>query len=144
MATVNVYLNFDGTCEAAFNLYKSVFDGEFTYLGRFGEIPSPDRPIPDAVKNQIMHMALPISGETMLMGSDSPESFGVPKLVPGNNYSIMVSVSSPEEAEKIYKGLSAGGKIIMPLEKTFWADLYGMWTDKFGINWMVDYTAPKE
>ncbi len=144
MATVNVYLNFDGQCEVAFNFYKSVFSGEFTYIGRFGEMPATESPIPDAIKSQIMHIALPISKETVLMGSDSPESLGAPKLIAGNNFSIMVSASSPEETERIYKALSAGGKVIMPLGKTFWAELYGMWTDKFGINWMVDYTAPEK
>ncbi len=139
MTTVNVYLSFKDNCEAAFNFYKSVFGGEFSYVGRFGEMPAAEGPIPDSVKNQIMHIALPISKETILMGSDTPEGMGAPELVQGNNFSIMVAPSSKEEAERIYRALSDGGKVLMPLGKTFWAELYGMWTDKFGINWMVDY-----
>ncbi len=144
MANVNVYLSFDGTCEAAFNFYKSVFGGQFNYVGRFGDMPSTEGPIPDAEKNKIMHMSLPISKETILMGSDTSEALGAPKLVVGNNFSICVGVSSKEEADKLFNGLSAGGQVGMPLEETFWGSYFGMCTDKFGINWMFDYELPRK
>ncbi len=143
MTTVNVYLSFDGQCEAAFNFYRSVFGGQFNYVGRFSDMPSSDRPIPDADKNKIMHMGLPISKETMLLGSDVSEAFGSPKIVAGNNFSICVNPSSEDEARRIFDGLAAGGYVAMPMGKTFWDSLFGMLTDKFGINWMVDYELPK-
>ena len=136
MPQVNVYLTFDGNCEEAFNFYKSVFGGEFPYAGKFSEMPS-EYPIPEADKNKIMHISLPI-GNTVLMGSDAVEGFGgIPKL--GDNFSISINTDSEEEAKRIFSGLSEGGKVTMPLEKTFWGALFGMFTDKFGINWMVNY-----
>jgi PhnB protein len=139
MKTVNVYLNFNGDCQEAFNFYKSVLSGEFTYVGKYSEMP-PQKgmpPIPDNEKNKIMHISLPISKETALMGSDSLKSFG-PAVIAGNNFSISINTDTKDEAKRIFKGLSDGGKITMPLEKTFWADYFGMLTDKFGINWMVN------
>lgn len=136
MASVHPYLTFSGTCEEAFNFYKSVFGGEFPYAGKFSEMPS-EYPIPEADKNKIMHISLPI-GNTVLMGSDAVEGFGgIPKL--GDNFSISINTDSEEEAKRIFSGLSEGGKVTMPLEKTFWGALFGMFTDKFGINWMVNY-----
>ncbi len=139
MATVNVYLSFNGNCEAAFNFYKSVFGGEFNYMGRFKDMPSPDRPIPDSEKDKIMHVGLPISKETALYGSDVSEAMMGQKFVAGNNFSICITPENEEEAHKIFKALSADGTVTMPLEKTFWGSLFGMLIDKFGICWMVDY-----
>lgn len=137
MAIINPYLSFNGTCEAAFNFYKSVFGGEFTYLGRYKDMPE-GSPIPEAEKEKIMHMSLPISKETTLMGSDASEAFG--GLVhEGNNITISINTDSEAEAKRIFNGLSAGGTVYMPLEKTFWAALFGTFVDKFGINWMVNY-----
>ncbi len=138
MATVNIYLSFDGNCEDAFNFYKSVFGGEFSYIGRFGDMPSPDQPIPDSKKDKIMHVGLPISEETMLMGSDTWESTMKEKFVAGNNFSICVTAQNEEEARRIFAALSADGTVTMPIDKTFWGSLFGMLTDKFGIHWMVD------
>ncbi len=143
MATVNVYLSFNGTCEAAFDFYKSVFGGEFNYIGRFKDMPSSDQPIPDSVKDKIMHVGLPISKETMLLGCDMPESMTGQKFIAGNNFSICINTTSVEESQRIFNALSADGIITMPLEKTFWSPLFGMVTDKFGINWMVDYMGQK-
>ncbi len=139
MATVNCYLSFEGTCEAAFNFYKSVFGGEFTYVGRYKDMPSPDQPIPDSEKEKIMHVGLPISKETALYGCDVSEVMGGFKLIPGNNFSICVSPESESEARRIFDALSAGGTVVMPMEKTFWGSLFGMAVDPFGINWMVDF-----
>lgn len=138
MTTINPYLTFNGTCEEAFNFYKSVFGGEFPYAGKFKDMPAdPKYPVLEEDKEKIMHISLPISKETILMGSDSSESFGK-ATVEGNNFSISVNTDSVEEVTRIYNELSKGGKIKMPLEKTFWGAYFGMFTDKFGIHWMVN------
>ena len=142
MAIINSYLNFDGQCEEAFNFYKSVFGGEFVNISKFGEMPPQEGmpPISDEVKNRIMHMSLPISAETVLMGSDTMP--GIHDHQVGNNISLSINTDSREEADLIFTGLSAGGKVSMPLADTFWGAYFGMWTDKFGINWMVNYDDP--
>lgn len=137
MATVNPYLTFNGNCEEVFNFYRSVFGGEFTYVGRYKDMPS-EKPIPDSEKEKIMHVSLPISGETVLMGGDSSETFGCVAEF-GNNIALSVNTNSQEEATRIFNELSLGGKVTMPLDKTFWGAFFGMFTDKFGINWMVNY-----
>ena len=139
MTTVNVYLNFDGKCEEAFEFYKSVFGGEFSYMGRFNEMPQDENnKLSEADGNKIMHVSLPISAETNLFGSDTVGAWS-PKLVQGNNYSISINASSKEEADRLFNGLSAGGQVTMPLENTFWGAYFGMFVDKYGINWMVNF-----
>ena len=142
MATINAYLTFDGTCEEAFNFYKSVLGGDFPMVGKFGDMPPQEGmpPISDEVKNRIMHMSLPISAETVLMGSDTMP--GIHDHQVGNNISLSINTDSREEADRVFTGLSAGGKVSMPLADTFWGAYFGMWTDKFGINWMVNYDDP--
>ena len=140
MATVNPYLIFNGNCEEAFLFYKSVFGGEFTYMGRFGEMPSndPNCPPPNEEEaNRIMHVSLPISSETVLMGSDSTSQSG--DVIIGTNISVSINTESKEEADKLFNGLSSGGNAFMPMESTFWGAYFGMFTDKFGINWMVNF-----
>jgi PhnB protein len=138
MATVNVYLTFNGNCEEAFNFYKSVFGGEFSYLGRFSEIPKEEgKTLPEADKNRIMHVSLPISKETVLMGSDTSTEYGDVKF--GNNFSVSINTESKEEADRLFNSLSESGKITMPMAETFWNAYFGMLEDKFGINWMVNY-----
>jgi PhnB protein len=139
MTTINPYLTFNGNCEQAFNFYKSVFGGEFPYVGRFSEMPPQEGfEIPEEMKNQIMHISLPISEETILMGSDAGEDWG-PKNVVGNNISISISTSSKEEADRLFEKLSEGGQVTMPIESTFWGDYFGMCIDQFDINWMVGF-----
>lgn len=139
MTTINPYLTFNGTCEQAFNFYKSVFGGEFPYVGRFGEMPeNPDYAVAESEKDKIMHISLPISTETVLMGSDSSNAFGQGSII-GNNITISVNTDSVEEVTRIYNELSAGGIIKMALNKTFWGAYFGQFTDKFGINWMVNH-----
>lgn len=140
MVTINPYLTFNGNCEEAFTLYQSVFGGEFTHVGKFGDMPAQEgtAPISDSEKNKIMHISLPISKETILMGSDSSDAFGQATIV-GNNFSISINAESITEADKLFNGLSAGGKVTMPMNKTFWGAYFGMFTDKFGINWMVNF-----
>lgn len=138
MATTNTYLNFNGNCEEAFNFYKSVFGGEFNYLGRFGDMPaSEDYKVSEADKNKVMHVSLPI-GSSILMGSDTGGEWA-PGFVLGNNFSISVTANSKEEADTLFNGLSDGAKITMPMASTFWGDYFGMLTDKFGVNWMMSF-----
>ena len=141
MTTVNVYLTFKGNCEEAFNFYKSVFGGEFPYVGRFKEMPPMDGcSVPEEDLEKIMHMSLPISAETMIMGSDSSEAFGQVTTI-GNNFSISITTDSKEEADRLFNGLSEGGKVTMPMDVTFWGDYFGMFTDKFDINWIISFAT---
>ena len=139
MATINPYIAYNGNCEEAFNFYKSVFGGEFTFIGRFKDMPPADgKTITGDLGEKIMHVSLPISKETSLMGCDSSEAFGqVTK--PGNNFSISINTGSKAEADKLFNGLSAEGKITMPMNNTFWGSYFGMMEDKFGIQWMVSF-----
>ncbi len=137
MASINPYLNFPGNTEDAFNFYKSVFGGEFLGLQRFKDTPDADK-MPADVANMIMHISLPIGKGNVLMATDAPSSMGF-NLTPGNNMYICLSPDSEDEANKLFNGLSDGGKITMPLQKMFWGAMYGDFTDKFGIKWMVNY-----
>jgi PhnB protein len=137
MATINPYLNFDGNCEEAFNFYKSVFGGDFLTFQYLHETPFGDK-LPANEKNRIMHVALPLGGGSMLMGSDILPSHGH-KLIVGNNAQIAIHPNSRSEADKLFNGLSAGGTVTMPLSDAFWGAYFGMLTDKFGILWMVNY-----
>ncbi len=144
MAQVNAYLTFNGNCEEAFEFYRSVFGGEFQHLGRFGDMPAPDgQEMPAEIRHRIMHVALPISQETILMGSDTNDAYGG-SFAAGNSIALSVNTDSKEEADRIFTGLSADGKITMPLAETFWGAYFGMWTDKFGIHWMVNYDDPSK
>lgn len=139
MTIVNVYLTFNGNCEEAFNFYRSVFGGEFTYVGRFKDMPPQDGPkMSEADGDKIMHITLPISKETSLMGSDTGGEWAA-SFVQGNNFSISVSVDQKDEADRIYQALAKGGKATMPMSQTFWGSYFGMLTDPFGINWMISY-----
>lgn len=141
----NIYLNFNGNCEEAFNYYKSLFGGEFTYVGRFNEMPpqegAPAMSVEDG--NKIMHISLPFGGESALMGSDTGGQWA-PGFIPGNNFSISLNPASRQETDRLFNGLAAGGKVTMPLAETFWGDYFGMCEDKFGINWMFSYNEGKK
>ena len=137
MAAINPYLNFNGNTEEAFNFYKSVFGGEFAMVMRFKDNPECGQ-IAESDKERIMHLALPIGNGNILMGTDSLESLGQ-KLTVGNNFYICLSPDSKDEAERLFNGLSAGGKIEMPLQDMFWGAYYGSFADKFGVQWMVNY-----
>ncbi|KUJ55740.1 VOC family protein [Chryseobacterium aquaticum] len=144
MATVNIYLTFNGNCREAFDFYKSVFGGEFPYIGTFGEMPPQDgKEMSQEDKGKIMHVTLPISKETMLMGSDTGGEWAA-SLKVGNNFSVSINADSKEEADRLFNGLSKDGAITMPLADTFWGAYFGMFTDKFGINWMVNYDDPSK
>jgi len=137
MATINPYLNYLGNAEEAFTLYKSVFGGEFAMIQRYKDTPEAGKVGPDD-GDKLMHIALPIGNGNVLMGTDALGSMGH-NLKQGNNFHISLSADSDAEADKIFNGLSAGGKVMMPMMKTFWGSYFGMFTDKFGIQWMVSH-----
>jgi PhnB protein len=139
--TINPYLTFNGNCEEAFNFYKSVFGGKFAYLGRFKEMPPMEgMPVNSDDADKIMHVSLPIGGGTVLMGSDSSESFGK-ATVEGNNFSVSINAPSQAKADKLFEGLANGGQVTMPMSQTFWGSYFGMLKDKYGIQWMVSFDA---
>lgn len=137
MATINPYLNFLGNTEEAFNFYKSVFGGEFAVLQRFKDTPHGDNMSAED-KEKIMHVSLPIGNGNVLMGTDVLTSMGQ-KLNIGDNFSISISADSEAEAENLFTALSPGAHVVMPLEKAFWGAYFGMLTDQFGIQWMVNF-----
>jgi PhnB protein len=144
MAKTGTYLNFQRNTEEVFNFYKSVFGGDFVdgKINRFGEIPAQEGmpPLAEADKNLVMHVALPILGGHMLMGTDAPESMGF-KVNKGNNVYISLHPDSKKEADRLFGKLSEAGVIEMAMQDMFWGDYYGSFTDKFGIHWMVIYSA---
>jgi len=143
MTSISIYLNFNGNCEEAFMFYKSVFGGEFETLNRFKEMPPNDNaePLPEELGEKIMHVSLPICNETVLMGSDVGGEWSK-SFKQGNNFAISVNTDNQNEATRIFNAIAEGGKITMPLAKTFWEAYFGMLTDKFGVNWMVNCNLP--
>lgn len=139
MATINPHYNFNGNAEEAFNFYKSVFGGSFTKLVRFKELSSEEFPVPQHEENKIMHIALPI-GKSVLMGNDVPEMMGRTN-ENENRSKIVVNAESKAEADTIFNGLSAGGQIEMPISDSPWGTYFGMFRDKYGIEWMVEFDA---
>ncbi|TPD67257.1 VOC family protein [Flavobacterium microcysteis] len=139
MATINTYLNFNGNTEEVFNFYKAAFGGEFAVIMRFGDTPGCEE-MPATDKNKIMHIALPIGGN-MLMGTDVPET--MEQVKNGTSMSISINTDSEQQTRDLYAKLSEGGNIKMPLDTMFWGALYGMFTDKFGIQWMLNYEYEK-
>ncbi len=139
MTTINPYLTFNGNCEEAFNFYKSVFGGEFRHIGKFKDMPKDRKyPISDSDKNKVMHVSFPISKETILMGSDTSGEWKE-RFNQGNNFSISIETDSKDEADRLFNELSQNGLIIISMNKTFWNSYFGMFTDQFGIQWMVSY-----
>nr|WP_315232951.1 VOC family protein [uncultured Flavobacterium sp.] len=137
MAFINPYVNYNGNAEEAFLFYKSVFGGEFAKIIRLKDISSPEYPVAENDANKIMLIALPI-GKNILMANDVPESMG--RVNENENRSkISISAESREEADKLFNGLSAGGNIEVPISDSPWGSYFGMFRDKFGIEWMVDF-----
>jgi PhnB protein len=137
MPTINPYINFNGNAEEAFNFYKSVFGGEFDSVVRFKNLESPEFPVPENEANKIMRIVLPIGGNT-LIANDVPESMG-PVNENENRSKISVSAESRAEADKVFAGLTVGGAIEMPLGDSPWGTYFGMFRDKFGIEWTVEF-----
>lgn len=143
MPRVSTYLNFPRSTEKAFNFYKSVFGGEFVGgIHRMGEVPpQPGQPpMAEEDKNLVMHITLPILGGHVLMGTDAPESMGF-TVKPGNNMYINLEPDTRAEADRLFAGLSAGGKVEMQLQEMFWGDYFGSFTDKYGVQWMINCTS---
>jgi PhnB protein len=137
MATINPHINFNGNAEEAFYFYKSVFGGEFAKIMRFKDLSSPEFPVAENEANKIMHIALPI-GENFLMASDVPEILG--KTNENENRSkISISAESKEKADKLFNGLSVDGTVEFPMGDSPWGTYFGMFRDKYGIEWMVDF-----
>ncbi len=137
MATINPHINFNGNAEEAFTFYKSVFGGEFTKITRLKDLSGPEFPVAENDANKILYIALPI-GKNVLIGNDIPESMG--RVNENENRSkISISVESREEADRLFSGLSEGGNIEMPIDDSLWGSYFGMFRDKFGIEWMVEF-----
>ena len=143
MITVNPYLLFNGNCLQAFEFYKTVFRKEWVSISHYSDVPPMDNalPIPDDKKNWVMHVALALDNNNLIMGSDKHPSFD--DLNFGDNVKLSLSVDSKEEADRLFNALSASGSIEMPIEDTFWGDYFGMLTDKFGVQWMIAFTKEK-
>jgi PhnB protein len=143
MAQVSTYLNFPRNTEAAFNFYKSVFKTEFsTPIGRFKDIPAQpgQPPLSEADQNLVMHVALPILGGHVLMGTDAPDSMGF-KLKQGNNVYINLEPDTRSETDRLFRLLADGGKTETPLQEMFWGGYFGSLVDRYGINWMFNCTS---
>lgn len=137
MVKINPYINFNGNAEEAFNFYKSVFGGEFSALVRFKDMEIPGFDVPEHEADKIMHIALPIGGNELL-ANDVPEMMG--RVNEHENRSkIAVSVSSREEADQIYAGLTVGADIEMPIGDSPWGGYFAMFRDRYGIEWTIDY-----
>lgn len=138
MALINPHINFNGNAEEAFTFYKSVFGGSFSKILRFKELASPEFPVAKKEEEKIMHIALPIGKGSMLMANDVPEALGRTN-EQENRSKIVITADSKEEADKLFNGLSSGGQIEMPIADSPWGTYFGMFRDKYGIEWMVDF-----
>lgn len=138
ITSVHPYLNFPGNTEEAFNFYRSVFGGEFLGVFRFRDLQGENLGVPEEDLDKIMHIALPLGPNTILMGTDALESFGQ-KIVFGNNSYISLQPDSAADAERIFSALSEGGKVEMPLQQTDWAERYASFVDRYGVQWMINY-----
>ena len=145
MTTINPYISFKGNCEEAFTFYKTVFGGEFQFLGRYKDSPQQIRKVEFSKEDgdKVMHVSLPINNAVVLMGCDVTEAFGQPIIV-GNNISLTVEVDNKQEASRIFNSLSSGGTVKMPIGDTFWGAYFGMLVDKFGIHWMVSADSKRK
>ncbi|MCB0456993.1 MAG: VOC family protein [Flavobacteriaceae bacterium] len=139
MPQINPYLHYNGNAEEAFTFYQSVFGGEFAMVVRFKDMPkNPNHPIDTKEANKIMHIALPIGKNNVLMASDTPESMGKHNEMETRT-KISISAESKEEADHLFNGLSQGGTVEFPIGDSPWGSYFGMFRDKYGIEWMVDY-----
>ena len=140
MTTIHPWINFNGNAEEAFTFYKSVFGGEFAKIVRFKNIASGEFKVPEKEANKIMHIALPIGTDTMLIANDVPEVLG--RVNERENRSkILVRTESKEEADRLFKGLSAGGEVEGSMGDSPWGSYAGMFRDKYGIEWIIEFSA---
>ena len=142
MATINPWINFNGNAEEAFTFYKSVFGGEFEKIVRFKDLASPEFQVSDMEADKIMRIALPIGKNNALLANDVPSSMG--KVSENENRSkISISAESKEEADRLFNGLSAGGQVEGPMSDSPWGSYFGMFRDKYGIEWTIEFSAAK-
>ncbi len=142
MTTINPWINFNGNAEEAFVFYRSVFGGEFTKVMRFKDMASPEFPVAEKDENKLMLISLPIGKSNVLMANDVPEFMG--RVNENENRSkISVSTESKEEADKLFNGLSAGGKVEVPMVDSSWGSYFGMFRDKYGIEWVIEFSPGK-
>ena len=139
MALINPHINFNGNAEEAFNFYRSVFGGSFATVMRFKDLSNAQFPMTAEEAEKIMHIALPIGGN-VLMGNDVPSFMGTVN-EKENRSKIAVGAESREEADRLFNGLSAGGEVEMPMDNSPWGSYFGMFSDKYGIEWMIDYDS---
>jgi PhnB protein len=140
MAFINPYIHFNGNAEEAFTFYKSVFGGEFAKIARYKDLSSPEFTVAENDANRIMHIALPIGKSNLLIASDVLEMMGQ-VTENDNRNTISIRAESREEADKLFNGLSEGGKVEMPIADSPLGSYFGMFADKYGIQWMVDFDA---
>lgn len=140
MASINPHIHFNGNTEEAFEFYKSVFGGSFSRLVRFKELKTEGFSFPEEELNKIMHIALPIGVGSAIMGSDVPSMLGVVN-ENENRSKVTISAESKEEADKLFNGLSAGGTVEFPIGDSPWGSYFGAFRDKYGVEWMVDFSS---
>lgn len=140
MATINPWINFNGNAEEAFAFYKSVFGGEFAKIVRFKDMATEAFPVPEAELEKIMLVSLPIGNGSVLYANDVPSFMGTVS-ESENRSKILVNADSKEEAEKLFNGLSAGGQVEGPMGNSPWGSYCGMFRDKYGIEWMIEFAS---
>lgn len=141
MKRINPWINFNGNAEEAFTFYQSVFGGEFTKIIRFKDLASAEFPVPDKEADKVMYIALPLGKDNQLIGNDVPEFMG--RVNENENRSkISISTESREEADKLFYGLSAGGSVEGEIGESPWGTYAGMFRDKYGIEWIVEFAPP--
>ena len=139
MATINPWINFNGNAEEAFDFYKSVFGGEFSKVVRFKDIASEEFPVAEKEENKLMYISLPIGNGAILIANDVPEVMG--RVNENENRSkILVNTESKEEADRLFSGLSAGGEVEGPMGDSPWGSYAGMFRDKYGIEWIIEFS----
>lgn len=140
MKSVNPYLNFPGNSEEAFNYYKTVFGGEIMMIVRFRDFGDNGMGVAEEDLDKVAHIALPLGPDHVLMATDCVGSMGK-NFIAGNNYYITLEADTGDEADRLFNALSDGGNVEMPLQRTEWAEKYGVCADRFGVQWMVSYTG---
>jgi PhnB protein len=140
MTTINPWINFNGNAEEAFTFYKSVFGGEFTKIIRFKDLASAEFPVPESEAEKIMYIALPIGDGSVLIANDVPEFMG-PVNENENRSKILINTESKEEAERLFNGLSVGGTVEGPMGDSPWGSYAGMFRDKYGIEWLIEFST---
>lgn len=139
---LHTYLNFDGDAEEAFRFYEKVLGGELTEISRFSDMPPGEFEVDEADEDKVLHVALDLGNGEMLMASDTPQAMADERIV-GTNASISVHPDSKEEADRIFNALAEGGEVEMPMDDAFWGAYFGSLTDRFGVQWMVNYAHPE-